>query len=103
MHTGWRAAKIGTYNTLTMQFVDDLAASASPTMQAYAKAQGHTIPQAPGVTIVYNEAPAKDWQSEDEALLNRSAITVSPMQVGFANIGDAGSWMRDKLGSLFKD
>ena len=80
----WQLTEIGSYNAYKVGFTTDMAASASPMMQMMAKSRGTEIPPLPGVSFDFNTAvPAPD-QRDDESVVYRKAIAVSPMQAGFA-------------------
>jgi 5'-nucleotidase len=80
----WQLSQIGTYNAYKVGFTADMAASASPMMQAMAQARGMAIPPLPGVSFDFNTAAPDTGQANDESAVYRSAIAVSPMQAGFA-------------------
>ena len=80
---GWRASRIGTYNSYTLRFVENMARDSSPTMIAMAKQHGASLPQLPGLAIdINNEAPS-EIEQDDEAVVYKTAIAVSPMQAGY--------------------
>jgi 5'-nucleotidase len=80
----WKAARIGTYNAYAVIFSPNLAANASPIMKAMAEARGTPVPAYPGISIDFNTAKPTPEQAEDESVVMRTAIAVSPMQAGFA-------------------
>ena len=80
----WELSEVGSYNAYKVGFTADMAASASPTMQAMAKARGMTIPPLPGVSFDFNTAAPSPDQQDDESVVYRRAIAVSPMQAGYA-------------------
>lgn len=80
----WHLTEIGSYNAYKVGFTTDLAASASPMMQAMAEARGMTIPSLPGVSFDFSTATPAPEQMDDESVVFRTAIAVSPMQAGYA-------------------
>lgn len=80
----WKASRIGTYNAYTVTFSANLAANPSPLMRAMAQSQGGAVPANPGVALDFNTAPPTPAQADDESVVMRAAIAVSPMQPGFA-------------------
>lgn len=83
-HAQWRASEIGTYNAYRLSFVRDMAASASPAQRASAEARGIELPRAPGLSFERNSAQPTAEQMDDESIVFRTAIAVSPMQAGYA-------------------
>lgn len=80
----WQLTEIGSYNAYKVGFTTDMAASASPMMQMMAKSRGMEIPPLPGVSFDFNTATPAPEQRDDESVVYRKAIAVSPMQAGFA-------------------
>lgn len=80
----WKLAEIGTYNAYKVGFTTDMAASASPMMQMMAKSRGMEIPALPGVSFDFNTGAPAPEQMDDESVIYRKAIAVSPMQAGYA-------------------
>ncbi|MEQ5787425.1 5'/3'-nucleotidase SurE [Erythrobacter sp. NFXS35] len=80
----WQLTEIGSYNAYKVGFTRDMAAAASPTMKAMAEARGMVIPPLPGVSFDYNTASPATEQMDDESVVFRTAIAVSPMQAGYA-------------------
>jgi 5'-nucleotidase len=80
----WQLTEIGTYNAYKVGFTTDMAASASPMMQMMAKSRGMEVPALPGVSFDFNTAAPAPEQMDDESVVYRKAIAVSPMQAGFA-------------------
>ncbi|MCL9982560.1 MAG: 5'/3'-nucleotidase SurE [Erythrobacter sp.] len=96
----WQLAEIGTYNAYQVGFTTDMAASASPIMQMMAKSRGMEIPALPGVSFDFNtDAPAPD-QMDDESVVYRKAIAVSPMQAGYAYPAGNAVLSADELAAL---
>lgn len=91
--THWRQSEIGTYNAYRIAFARDMAAAASPTLMAMAQARGMDVPHLPGLAFDMNtDTPTPD-QMDDESVVYRSGIAVSPMQAGYG-IDDAGAdWL----------
>lgn len=80
----WQLTEVGSYNAYKVGFTADMAASASTMMQAMAQARGMTIPPLPGVSFDFNTAAPAPGEEDDESIVFRSAIAVSPMQAGYA-------------------
>jgi len=81
----WRASRIGTYNAYMFRYVEDMSASASPVMAAMAKEHGMTLPKAPGLSIAMNDSAPSATQQDDESIVYRTAIAISPMQAGYSS------------------
>jgi 5'-nucleotidase len=81
---GWRATRIGNYNAYRIGFTDNMAQSATAETHERARARGIELPQLPGLTFAANDAEPLPAQADDESVAIRSAITVSPMQAGYA-------------------
>lgn len=80
----WQIAEIGPYNAYQVGFTDNMAANASPMMQMMARSRGMDVPPLPGVSFDLNTAAPGPDQMNDESVVFRKAIAVSPMQAGFA-------------------
>lgn len=80
----WQLTEIGTYNAYKVGFTTNMASSASPMMQMMAKSRGMEVPPLPGVSFDFNTAAPAPEQMDDESVVYRKAIAVSPMQAGFA-------------------
>ena len=97
---GWVLSEIGSYNAYKVGFTTDMAASASPMMQMMAKSRGMEIPPLPGVSFDSNTAPPAPEQADDESVVYRKAIAVSPMQAGFAYPAGGAVLTADELAGL---
>lgn len=96
----WQMSEIGTYNAYKVGFTANMAASASPMMQMMAKSRGGELPPFPGVSFGINTAaPAAD-QMDDESIVYRKAIAVSPMQAGYAYPTGAAVLTSEQLAAL---
>jgi 5'-nucleotidase len=85
----WQLSEIGSYNAYKVGFTANMAQSASPMMQAMAKSRGAKISALPGVSFDINTAQPAAEQMDDESVVYRKAIAVSPMQAGYAYpVGD---------------
>ena len=80
----WRVTRIGTYNAYDIGFSANMAESASPTMKAMAAARGVAVPPLPGISVDMNRKAAEIGQENDESIVYRRHIAVSPMQAGYA-------------------
>lgn len=96
----WRATRIGTYNAYRLGFVENMAASASPTMLEMAKRHGAEVPALPGLSFDFNQAPPTGSQADDESIVYRTAIAVSPMQAGYEAQPASGAWVGELLAPL---
>jgi 5'-nucleotidase len=83
----WRLTRIGTYNAYIVRFSENMARDASPAMAAMASQHGSAFAALPGITMDMNAEPPLPAQSDDESVVYRSAIAVSPMRAGY----DAGN------------
>ncbi|MDE2436130.1 MAG: 5'/3'-nucleotidase SurE [Sphingomonadales bacterium] len=79
----WKSTRVGTYNAYAFGYAANVAASASPMMLKMAKEHDMPLPSGPGVSIALNTAPPTADQADDESVVNRKDITVSPLQAGF--------------------
>lgn len=80
----WQITKVGTYNAYKLGFTMNMARDASPTMQAMAAARGAQLPELPGLTFEFATDRPREDQKQDESVVYRKAIAISPMQAGFA-------------------
>lgn len=97
----WRLSRIGTYNAYAISFSDNMAKDASPAMQAMARQHGATVPEMPGIVLDMNTAtPAKE-QRNDESVVYRNAIAVSPMRGGYDTAAGQDKPLRRLLRELF--
>lgn len=80
----WQLTEIGSYNAYKVGFTANMAETASPMMKAMAEARGMAVPPLPGVSFDFNTATPAPDQADDESVVFRSAIAVSPMQAGYA-------------------
>lgn len=85
----WRITKIGTYNAYQVGFTQNMAEESTPVMRAMAEARGIELPPLPSVTFGFNTAAPTTEQENDESIVYRRHIAVSPMQAGYA-FGAAG-------------
>lgn len=96
----WRAARIGTYNAYRLGFVENMAASASPTMIEMAKRHGAALPPFPGLSFDFNQAAPAAGQADDESIVYRADIAVSPMQAGYEAQPATSAWLGALLAPL---
>ncbi len=85
-------SKIGTYNGYALSFTENMAASASPEMIAMAKSYGQDVPPLPGIIFGGNPAKPSAEQMQDESVLYRTCIAISPMQAGYALSDGPVNW-----------
>ncbi len=93
----WRVSRIGTYNAYQLRFVDNMAEAASPAMRAMARQHGMEVPPLPGLSFEFNQAEPTAHQVNDESIVYRTDIAVSPMQPGYEADLQAADWLADKL------
>lgn len=96
----WQLSEIGTYNAYKVGFVANMATSASPVMQMMAKSRGGELPPFPGVSFDINTAAPSPEQMDDESVVYRKAIAVSPVQAGYAYPAGTGVLTREQLAAL---
>lgn len=99
-NAGFRVSRIGTYNAYRLSFTANMAESATPTMRAMAEAGGHQLPPLPGISFGINADAPTAAQTNDESVVYRTHIAVSPMQAGFeysAQGEDFLLWQLDEL------
>lgn len=94
----WRLTRIGTYNAYIVRFSANMAKDATPTMIAMARQHGASLPELPGVALDMNAAEPSSDQRDDESVVYRSAIAVSPMRAGY----DAGSAIDARLRKMLR-
>ena len=97
---GWRATVPGTWNDLRMTFSENMATNVSPVMAKMAKSRGMTLPPLPGIVIDTNATPPTAQQGDDEAVVNKRDITVTPLQAGYAASAPKQRWVSDRLTPL---
>lgn len=92
----WQVTRIGTYQTYEVTFAQDLGST--PAAQAFGlKAAG-----LPGIALGFNRAAPDKSQSSDESVVYKTAIAVSPMQLGYEPQGRIAPWIRSGLPALVK-
>lgn len=79
----WRLTRVGSYSAYLPAFTPDMAATASPAQRESAAQRGITLPSLPGIAFNRNTAEPLLHQVDDESVVNRQHITVSPMQAGY--------------------
>ncbi|VWX53641.1 5'/3'-nucleotidase SurE [Novosphingobium sp. 9U] len=96
----WRLTRVGTWNAHKVRFVESLSKDATPLMRQAAQARGVSLPDQPGVALSANEVAPTPEQRDDEAVANKSDITVSPLQAGYGAAD--GQQVAARLAGLFK-
>lgn len=96
----WRLSRIGSYNGYRVGFSQDMAADASPVMLAMARERGATIPALPGLSFAINDAPPTPAQQDDESVVYRQHIAISPMQAGYQPTPANEAWLGWHLHAL---
>ncbi|MXO65905.1 5'/3'-nucleotidase SurE [Altericroceibacterium endophyticum] len=99
----WRQTQIGTYNAYAIGFSDNMAETASPTMRAMAEARGIQVPPLPGLNFEMNETSPTADQQNDESVVYRQHIAVSPMQAGYAASPAGAATVDWQLSKLLSD
>lgn len=99
----WRLSKIGTYNAYKLGFTANMAESASPTMQAMARERGMEIPPLPGLSFDFNQDAPQSGQEDDESIVYRQHIAISPMQAGYSFSAIGEELLRWQLAELIPD
>ena len=91
--TKFCASKIGTYNAYTLNFSENMAASASPEMKEIARTNKMDIPALPGLSLGQNPTKPSADQSQDESILHLTCIAISPMQAGYGSDDQNMRWV----------
>lgn len=94
----WRLSRIGSYNAYMVRFSENMAKDASPAMTAMASQHGVSVPEQPGIALDMNTAEPLPEQRNDESVVYRNAIAVSPMRAGY----DAGTRENAMIGRLLR-
>jgi len=98
--SAWRPTRIGTYNAYIVQFSENMARDASPAMIAMARQHGAGLSDLPGITMDMNTAQPARAQRDDEAVVYREAIAVSPMRAGYSGGAKEDAALRRLLRGL---
>lgn len=96
----WQISRIGSYNAYQLGFVENMAASPSPTMTAMARQRGISLPPLPGLSFDLNQAVPLPEQASDESVVYRTAIAVSPMNAGYEAQPPAAGWLAWSIAPL---
>lgn len=96
----WQLTRIGTYNAYSVTFTENMAVQPSPMTMAMAQQSGREVAPLPGIAIGMNSAAPLSSQRDDESVVYRTAIAVSPMRAGYAADAPAGKTLRRLLGQL---
>lgn len=99
----WRLSQVGSYNAYRLSFTTNMADSASPTMRAMAEARGMQVPPLPGLNFAMNDAAPAPGEENDESIVYRTAIAVSPMQAGYEATPVADAAIEWQLAELLSD
>lgn len=97
----WRLTRIGSYNAYRVRFTTSLRQSASPMMVEMARARGTELPDLPGLSFDMNTAEIGANEVDDESVVYKTAIAVSPMQAGYDPVTVPGDWLAFYLHDLF--
>jgi 5'-nucleotidase len=97
----WQLTRVGTYNAYAVRFTDNMAKDASPTMRAMAREHGAAVPELPGIAIDMNQNAPSPMQANDEAVVYKTGIAVSPMLAGYDAGSAQDSAVRNALRRLF--
>lgn len=90
----WQLSRIGTYEQYNVAFAADLGTT--PAGQQYGMSGVHF----PGVAIDMNADKPTAAQAMDESIVYRSAIAISPMQMGYEPAMPANKWLKQTLKAL---
>lgn len=90
----WRSSRIGTYNALRVEFVEDMGATEA------GRARGLHGQHVPGLVVSSNANPPGPDQSNDESVVNRKDISVSVMQTGYDHDLAARQGVEERLSGL---
>lgn len=96
----WQPTQIGSYNAYQVSFTENMAASPSRTLVAMARQRGMEVPPLPGLSFGFNQATPLPEQANDESIVYRTDIAVSPMQAGYAAKPPAADWLVSLLGAV---
>lgn len=96
----WRLSQVGSYNAYKIGFAANMAEAASPTMRAMASERGMEIPPLPGLSFDINREQPQADQAQDESIVYRSNIAISPMQAGYGMAPLGEDFLRWQLASL---
>lgn len=99
----WRMSEVGSYNAYKLSFTANMAENASPTMRAMAEARGMQVPPLPGLNFAMNDATPAPGEENDESVVYRTAIAVSPLQAGYAATPAANAAVTWQLADLLSD
>lgn len=91
----WAFSRIGTYDSYEVTFVNNLGAD--PVAAAYGLA-GYNYP---GISVAMNTATPTREQAEDEAIVSKTKIAVTAMQVAYDQPLAGQLWLRVRLHDLF--
>lgn len=94
----WRLTQVGTWNAHRVRFVESLARDATPLMRQAAQARGVSLPDQPGIALSSNDVVPEPAQRNDESVVNKTDITVSPLQAGYG--ASDGTWVAKRLAGL---
>jgi 5'-nucleotidase len=97
----WRLTRVGTYNAYAVSFTDNMAKTGSQMMRAMAREQGTSIPELPGLTIDMNATRPSVRQMNDESVVYKTSIAVSPMKAGYDTGSADASVLQNLLRRLF--
>ncbi|MCW1432425.1 5'/3'-nucleotidase SurE [Novosphingobium sp. JCM 18896] len=90
----WRSSRIGTYNALRVEFVEDMGATDA------GRARGFGGQHVPGLVVGSNANAPRPDQSGDESIVNRKDISVSVMQTGYDHDRAARQGIEERLSGL---
>lgn len=99
----WRLTRVGTYMAYRIEFTENMAESASPAMRAMAEARGAQVPPLPGLSFDINRNAPEPGQENDEGVVFRNGIAVSPMQAGYAAASSSAAFVAWQLDDLFAE
>lgn len=87
----WKPTRIGTYSAITVKFTADVGST------AVGKAYGLGDVHGPGLIADMNTAAPRKGEENDESVVYRKDIAVSPMQAGYDAQPVALDWLKEEL------
>ncbi len=91
METPFETSEIGDYQHYLVYFTNDLGAD------QHAGSFGVSDVHAPGMILATNEAAPTADQNDDESIIYKSAISVSPMQLAYDAPDEVRDWLSKEL------
>jgi len=99
--SGWKLTRVGSYDTYRFTFVDNMARDASPGAKAMSAHMGGALQPLPGMVGEITTQPPLPGQSDDEAVVFRQAIAVTPLLADEPPAPAALAGLRRTLSAFF--